>query len=812
MSFGIGGLGLRPPSTFQQRDRRPTITRATDDDANGPILKDLETGVGKENSKPGDGVGRFKPKIPKWVTNDRQVMRFWAYHIENPRTPSEKVQKVAIIFYLVDHAIQINLIKDEGDEADFGAPTGPFLKKGVLKKAGGELYEADDFGIGRTMNLHGRKFKIVDCDKNTRSFYEESLKLPQGPPMPYPRLIPRQGGLPQSNERQNQKLKLTPEEAEVNSFFVGGGNRRQKRLNERHSQRPPQKHQANQEKRIPFAKNYMDNTGKVLSFTCYWDDPRAPNDNNLQKNLGERKFFSLQYYLADHKISIRELRPQNSGEKLTSELVKRSLIPKIMDGDCRLEPAGMPCDPSKHYFYTDLLCGSFINVYTRQLQIIDCDSFTRDWYEKEGIKQPPPLSGFGAKLQSKTETIEIPPHTGFGSEQDSLRSVFSVHPKAEFRRTALIKTGVEFDESAQLVFKAKILDSNPLKEERGVGVDLFRGGIGRPFTGGAEIGERDVIFIFHLVDETVSINIPFQKNLGMPSGKFLERAPFPLTTSSASSERATSYCLCRDGVYVGAVFPLPSSKFQSVELLEADNKTVKIMEGSPNLFPKASAKSNCFLSALARAIKEVGISLNDFFGNEPLSWDDSINLIEELQDRQECVSFNKVFTPQLRQSLYRNYCHKEIMDTNQLVVDLIKASALPPQNDTSGRSSRPYTGGLMEAGCNKCDKKSEDLFIRRTVNGRVFEKVSISNKLMQDFGRMIKNKKHVLRKTFERKDRKMSSTIDKDGFSQSIREILGTLTEGDLEIMEEVTQMIFFSSGALRPLWLDYVHFISLLS
>ncbi len=43
-----------------------------------------------------------------------------------------------------------------------------------------------------------------------------------------------------------------------------------------------------------------------------------------------------------------------------------------------------------------------------------------------------------------------------------------------------------------------------------MGVDLFRGGIGRPFTGGAEIGERDVIFIFHLVDETVSISVPFQ--------------------------------------------------------------------------------------------------------------------------------------------------------------------------------------------------------------------------------------------------------------------------------------------------------------
>ncbi len=60
---------------------------------------------------------------------------------------------------------------------------------------------------------------------------------------------------------------------------------------------------------------------------------------------------------------------------------------------------------------------------------------------------------------------------------------------------------------------------------------------------------------------------------------------------------------------MGASFPLPSSKFQSVELLEADNKTKKIMEESPNWFPKASAKSHLFLSILARAIEKSGISI-----------------------------------------------------------------------------------------------------------------------------------------------------------------------------------------------------------
>jgi hypothetical protein len=79
---------------------------------------------------------------------------------------------------------------------------------------------------------------------------------------------------------------------------------------------------------------------------------------------------------------------------------------------------------------------------------------------------------------------------------------------------------------------------------------------------------------------------------------------------------------------------------------------------------------------------------------------------------------------------------------------------------------------------------------------------------MHDFGEMVKDKKHVLRKTFERNGRNGSSTINKDDFSQSVRETLGALTKANLEILEKVMQIIFFSSGAIRPLWVDYDHFI----
>jgi hypothetical protein len=119
MSLGIAALGLKPTSTATQQCRHfPKSSLATEKNAScGPILKDLITGAPPaENSKPGDGIGKFKPAVPKWVSNDRQVMRFWGYYIENPRTSSEKMQKVTILYYMVDHAIQIDHFKDEGDE------------------------------------------------------------------------------------------------------------------------------------------------------------------------------------------------------------------------------------------------------------------------------------------------------------------------------------------------------------------------------------------------------------------------------------------------------------------------------------------------------------------------------------------------------------------------------------------------------------------------------------------------------------------------------------------------------------------------
>jgi hypothetical protein len=139
-----------------------------------------------------------------------------------------------------------------------------------------------------------------------------------------------------------------------------------------------------------------------------------------------------------------------------------------------------------------------------------------------------------------------------------------------------------------------------------------------------------------------------------------------------------------------------------VELLEADEKTLKIMEGKPDLFPRASAKSKHFKCALAHAIGETAPTPAgthcftfpvvdtmshtsqlsslffffshklwyhlifrlmfhdlDFFGaGKTLAWDQCLRLIEELEEGQQGADFKKVITDQLKQSLRANYCHE----------------------------------------------------------------------------------------------------------------------------------------------------------
>ena len=66
-------------------------------------------------------------------------------------------------------------------------------------------------------------------------------------------------------------------------------------------------------------KKYLDNDRKVLSFRLLW------NDNTLE---GGFNYFTLNYFLSDDNVEVKELRFQNSGRDPFPLLLKKQKLPK----------------------------------------------------------------------------------------------------------------------------------------------------------------------------------------------------------------------------------------------------------------------------------------------------------------------------------------------------------------------------------------------------------------------------------------------------------------------------------------------------
>lgn len=155
-------------------------------------------------------------------------------------------------------------------------------------------------------------------------------------------------------------------------------------------------------------------------------------------------------------------------------------------------------DDSRSDYYTDedLRIGITVNVFGRELFIVDCDEFTRNYiYDHFGDEYVP--------LETEGPTPEppprvIPPYNGFGSEEDSIQNVCSLvpkPPKKDFQKLMQNDTLV-------LRFSATLLN------------------------GTREDSRRQFNIMFFLADDTMTVFEPLQTNSGFLGGKFLQRRKF----------------------------------------------------------------------------------------------------------------------------------------------------------------------------------------------------------------------------------------------------------------------------------------------
>ena len=99
------------------------------------------------------------------------------------------------------------------------------------------------------------------------------------------------------------------------------------------------------------------------------------HDTSLE---GDLNFFTLNFFLADNTVDVKEVRKVNSGKDTFPLYVNRKQLPK--------EPIfthypGMSLKKEDYYVPKDFICGKYVRIYSRDCLIYNCDPYTKAWYK-----------------------------------------------------------------------------------------------------------------------------------------------------------------------------------------------------------------------------------------------------------------------------------------------------------------------------------------------------------------------------------------------------------------------------------------------
>ena len=99
------------------------------------------------------------------------------------------------------------------------------------------------------------------------------------------------------------------------------------------------------------------------------------HDTSLE---GDLNFFTLNFFLADNTVDVKEVRKVNSGKDTFPLYVNRNKLPK--------EPLfthypGMSLNKEDYYLPKDFVCGKYVRIYSRDCLIYNCDPYTKAWYK-----------------------------------------------------------------------------------------------------------------------------------------------------------------------------------------------------------------------------------------------------------------------------------------------------------------------------------------------------------------------------------------------------------------------------------------------
>jgi len=317
---------------------------------------------------------------------------------------------------------------------------------------------------------------------------------------------------------------------------------------------------------------------KVLRFYCSWDDQRL---------YGDEEHFVLNYFLVDDTVEILEIHTPNDGKDPWNSLLKRRPLYKHLPKQMIETEEDRKRNPQSRWHWTELAVGKVIQVYNREVLLRDCDQFTRDWMQRNGLAQPPPILPEPAPIQEFKR--KVPPHLGFGSPEDTMQTVVNpIMPKAIKRNFVKALT----NGSKVMRFKARLISSVRENDERDFIISFFL--------------ENDEMSIFERPSCNTFTGLKATRPGFMDGSKFLERGP----VLRPDSDRTTPKYYTLEDVQTW----VPGSQVEInrfvFEILATDEYTSQLLSGGA---PKLDVHKNLLLAKIKQEMRKIAIRVEDQF-------------------------------------------------------------------------------------------------------------------------------------------------------------------------------------------------------
>ncbi|XP_020497125.2 EF-hand domain-containing protein 1 [Labrus bergylta] len=350
---------------------------------NGPVPMPVDPyGKRRKNLQPSFTTPSEFDSMYRFLNMDRKVLRFFALWDESDSLYGE-TRPVTIHYFLVDDTVEIRAVHEPNSGRD------PFpivmrrqkLPKKIKPESEGfprcvlevsteevdEYYSPEDFQVGQTMKLLGRRFQLYDCDGFTKEYYQKN----------HPDLEMKTIKIPKKTDRLQEKKKEIP-------AYNGFGSLEDSLQNCLSlNPEPPKKNML----------QMLENGNKVLRFSARLDS---------QDSEDEGRRFVLSYFLADDMISIFEKPTRNSGI-IGGKFLEKTRIPK----------PGSTAENPEFYSPADFAIGATVEVFSHRFVLTDADYFVLKYLESISSQIPvQTLDSLRQKLCVGTTNNQTADHNG----------------------------------------------------------------------------------------------------------------------------------------------------------------------------------------------------------------------------------------------------------------------------------------------------------------------------------------------------------------------------------------------------------------